>query len=94
MITHQPVNNHGDVHAVTDNMLREVGLAIEGCGGKVTFAGLEPVRKTVMKAVLHPRSSSLLTLWPKRQSGENALAKDNTFMSICERLDRAKPVAT
>ena len=54
MITNQPVNNHNEMHAVTDKMLREVGLTIDDCGGKVSFAGAEPIRKTVMKAGAAP----------------------------------------
>ena len=50
MNTNQPVNNHDDMRKVTDNVLRDAGLTIEDSGGKVTFAGKEPVRKTVMKA--------------------------------------------
>lgn len=50
MITHQPVDNHDDMCKVTDNILRDAGLTIEDSGGKVTFAGKEPVRKTVIKA--------------------------------------------
>ena len=37
MLTDQPVNNHDDMHKVTDNMLHEVGLSIDNCGGKVTL---------------------------------------------------------
>jgi len=54
MITHQPVNNHDDMRNVADNILREVGLSIGDSGGKVTFAGAEPVRKTTMKAGAAP----------------------------------------
>jgi hypothetical protein len=50
VITHQPVENHDDMRKVTDNILRDAGLTIEDSGGEVTFAGKEPVRKTVMKA--------------------------------------------
>jgi hypothetical protein len=50
MITNQPVNNHEDLYKVTDGILREVGLRIKDGGGKLTFAGKEPVRKTTMKA--------------------------------------------
>ena len=50
MITDQPVNNHDDMVKVTDNILRDAGMTIEDSGGKVTFAGKEPVRKTVIKA--------------------------------------------
>ncbi|MEE9601794.1 MAG: hypothetical protein V3V75_00710, partial [Thermoguttaceae bacterium] len=54
MITNQPVNNHDDMRKVTDNVLRDAGLTIEDSGGKVTFAGKEPIRKTVMKAGASP----------------------------------------
>jgi len=50
MISGQPVNNHDDMRKVTDNILRDAGMTIEDSGGKVTFAGKEPVRKTVIKA--------------------------------------------
>ena len=50
MITHQSVNNHYDLRKVTDNILRDTDLTIEYSGSKVTFAGKDPVRKTVMKA--------------------------------------------
>ena len=54
MITDQTVNNHDDMRNVADNILREVGLSIGDSGGKVTFAGAEPVRKTTMKAGAAP----------------------------------------
>ena len=50
MITDQPVNNHDDMRQVTDNILRDAGMTIADSGGKVTFAGAEPVRKSVIKA--------------------------------------------
>ena len=54
MITDQPVDSNADMRDVADKMLREVGLTIKDGGGKVTFAGKEPVRKTVMKAGAAP----------------------------------------
>ena len=75
MITDQPVNNHDDMHKVTDNMLREVGLTIKDSGGKVTFAGKEPVRKTVMKAgaapaiILAANAVAEAAIW-KERTGE------------------------
>ena len=54
MITHQPVNSHDDMRKVTDNILRDAGMTITDSGGEVTFAGKEPVRKTVMKAGAAP----------------------------------------
>lgn len=75
MITEQTVNNHDDMHKVTDNMLREIGLTIEDSGGKVTFAGKEPVRKTVMKAgsapaiILAANAVAEAAIW-KERTGE------------------------
>ena len=43
MITDQTVNTNDDQHKVTDNILRDAGMTIEDSGGKVTFAGKEPV---------------------------------------------------
>jgi crotonobetainyl-CoA:carnitine CoA-transferase CaiB-like acyl-CoA transferase len=69
----QPVNNHDDLHKVTDNMLREVGLTIDDGGGKVTFAGAEPVRKTVMKAgaapaiILAANAVAEAAIWKERK---------------------------
>jgi len=54
MIPDQPVRNHDDMCKRTDDMLREVGLTIDDSGGAVSFAGAEPVRKTVMKAGAAP----------------------------------------
>jgi crotonobetainyl-CoA:carnitine CoA-transferase CaiB-like acyl-CoA transferase len=75
MITNQPVNNHDDMRTVTDNILRDAGLSIEDSGGKVTFAGKEPVRKTVMKAgasaacVLAANAVAEAAIW-KERTGE------------------------
>ena len=54
MILDQVVTTHDDMHKVADDMLREVGMGIGDCGGSVTFAGMEPVRKTVIKAGAAP----------------------------------------
>ena len=35
MITEQPVENHDDMHKVTDNILRDAGMTIEDSGGAV-----------------------------------------------------------
>jgi crotonobetainyl-CoA:carnitine CoA-transferase CaiB-like acyl-CoA transferase len=73
MITDQPVNNHDDMRKVTDNILRDVGLTIEDSGGKVTFAGAEPVRKTVMKAgaapaiILAANAVAEAAIWKERK---------------------------
>ena len=75
MITEQPVNSHDDLGKVTDSILRDAGLSIEDSGGKVTFAGTEPVRKTVMKAgasaacVLAANAVADAAIW-KERTGE------------------------
>src|SRR5215813_9649853 len=47
--TYQPVTNHQDLLNVTDGLLQEMGLDRRDTGGKVTFAGLDPLRPTVLK---------------------------------------------
>jgi hypothetical protein len=50
MRTNQPVNNNDDLLAVVDHLLEdELGLKRSDTGGKVTFAGLDPLRPTVLK---------------------------------------------
>jgi len=76
MITNQPVENHDDLRKVTDNILRDAGLTIGDSGGKVTFAGKEPVRKTVIKAgaapacVLAANAVADAAIW-KERTGES-----------------------
>jgi crotonobetainyl-CoA:carnitine CoA-transferase CaiB-like acyl-CoA transferase len=49
MRTQQPVNTHEDLLGVVDGLLDEMGLDRRDTGGKVTFAGLDPLRPTVLK---------------------------------------------
>lgn len=49
MITDSPVNNHKDLLNVVDGLLGEAGLDRKDLGGKVTFAGMDPIRPTVIK---------------------------------------------
>ena len=49
MITSQVVNNHDDIVKVIDGMLNELGLNLKDFGGKLSFAGLDPIRPTVFK---------------------------------------------
>ncbi len=49
MRIHQPVNSHEDLLNVLDGLLEELGLDRRDTGGKVTFAGLDPLRPTVLK---------------------------------------------
>jgi crotonobetainyl-CoA:carnitine CoA-transferase CaiB-like acyl-CoA transferase len=76
MITNQPVNNHDDLMKVLDGMLAEVGLDRKDTGGKVTFAGMDPIRPTVLKvgvasaAVVAANSVAAASIW-KMRSGES-----------------------
>ncbi len=76
MVTNQVVNNHDDLRKVVDNILRDVGLDISMSGGKVTFAGKDPVRKTVVKvggataAVLAANAIADAAIW-KERTGES-----------------------
>jgi crotonobetainyl-CoA:carnitine CoA-transferase CaiB-like acyl-CoA transferase len=49
MRTCQPVNNHEDLVGVVDGLLEELGLDRHDTGGALTFAGLDPLRPTVLK---------------------------------------------
>jgi crotonobetainyl-CoA:carnitine CoA-transferase CaiB-like acyl-CoA transferase len=75
MITDQQVSTHDDMLIVTDNILRDAGLTIADGGGEVTFAGAEPIRKTVMKAgasaacVLAANAVAEAAIW-KERTGE------------------------
>ena len=76
MIIEQTAETHDDLRAVTDNILRDAGLKIGDSGGKVTFAGKEPVRKTVIKAgattacVLAANAVADAAIW-KERTGES-----------------------
>ncbi len=76
MITQQKAESHDDLRNVTDNILRDAGLKIGDSGGKVTFAGKEPVRKTVIKAgattacVLAANAVADAAIW-KERTGES-----------------------
>ena len=75
MITDQPVETHDDMLKVTDNILKDAGMTVKDSGGKVSFAGKEPVRKTVIKAgattscVLAANAVTDAAIW-KERTGE------------------------
>jgi hypothetical protein len=73
MITEQVVDSHDDMHKRTDAMLREIGLSIDDCGGNVTFAGAEPVRKTTMKAGEFTKAGSQVEMSKTPQSWDDPL---------------------
>jgi hypothetical protein len=70
--TIKPVETHDDLKNVTDDILREVGMEIGDSGGKVSFAGKDPVRKTVVKvagataAVLAANAVTEAAIWKER----------------------------
>ena len=76
MITDQPVNNHEDLLKVVDGLLAEAGLDRKDFGGKLTFAGLDPIRPTVLKvgaasaAVAAANSIAAALIW-KMRTGES-----------------------
>ena len=80
MITHQPVNNHDDLLKVVDGLLAEAGLDRKDTGGKVTFAGMDPIRPTVMKvgcasaAVAAGNAIASAIIW-KARAGESQVRK-------------------
>jgi crotonobetainyl-CoA:carnitine CoA-transferase CaiB-like acyl-CoA transferase len=49
MIINQTVDNYDDLLKVVDNMLSEAGLDRADLKGELTFAGLDPIRPTVLK---------------------------------------------
>jgi crotonobetainyl-CoA:carnitine CoA-transferase CaiB-like acyl-CoA transferase len=49
MRTYQPVDSHENLLAVVDSLLEEMGLDRRDAGGTLTFAGLDPLRPTVLK---------------------------------------------
>jgi hypothetical protein len=49
MRTNQPVSSHEDLVGVVDGLLEEMGLDRREAGGNLTFAGLDPLRPSVLK---------------------------------------------
>jgi crotonobetainyl-CoA:carnitine CoA-transferase CaiB-like acyl-CoA transferase len=49
MRTNQPVSSHEDLVGVVDGLLQDIGLDRRDAGGNLTFAGLDPLRPSVLK---------------------------------------------
>ncbi len=70
------VNNHDDLTRVVDLILAEAGLDRKDQGGKLTFAGMDPIRPTHLKvgsvsaAVTAANAITTAILWRKR-TGES-----------------------
>ena len=76
MITDSPVNNHKDLLNVLDGLLGEAGLDRKDLGGKMTFAGMDPIRPTRLKvgsasaAVTGANAVASALIW-KMRTGES-----------------------
>ena len=74
MNTYQPVNNHDDLLKVVEGLLGEAGLELEGLGGKMTFAGMDPIRPTGLKvgsaaaAITGANAVASSLIWKMRSS--------------------------
>ena len=72
MITDSPVNNHKDLLNVLDGLLGEVGLDRKDLGGKMTFAGMDPIRPTRLKvgcasaAITGANAVASALIWKKK----------------------------
>lgn len=75
MLNYPVVNNHADLTQVVDLLLQEAGLNRADQGGSLTFAGMDPIRRTHLKvgamsaAVLAANSITTSILW-KERTGE------------------------
>ena len=82
MQTHQPVNNHEDLLGVVDGLLGEMGLDRRDMGGNVTFAGLDPLRPTVLKvgaaaaSIAAAGAVASAIIWRQRGGEEQAIHID------------------
>ena len=82
MRTDQLVANHEDLLGVVDGLLGEMGLDRRDTGGKVTFAGLDPLRPTVLKtgaasaAVAGAGAIASAILWRERGGEEQDIHVD------------------
>ncbi|MBV9140158.1 MAG: hypothetical protein JO115_04465, partial [Pseudonocardiales bacterium] len=82
MRTNQPVNDHKDLLGVVDGLLEEMGLDRRDTGGKVTFAGLDPLRPTVLKvgaaaaSIAAAGAIASAILWRQRGGAEQDIHVD------------------
>lgn len=76
MIIDQTVDSHADLLKVVDNLLFEAGVDRQELGGKLTFAGLDPIRPTVLKvgaagAAVVAANAVVSALLYKERTGES-----------------------
>ncbi len=72
MLNYPIVNNHADIARVVDLILQEAGLDRAGQGGRLSFAGMDPIRRTHLKvgamsaAVIAANAVATSILWRDR----------------------------
>ncbi|UZW62178.1 CoA transferase [Lysobacter enzymogenes] len=72
MFNYPVIRNHADIAQVVDLILREAGLDRSGQGGSLSFAGMDPIRKTHLKvgavsaAVTAANAVATAILWRER----------------------------
>jgi len=82
MRTNQPVSSHEDLVGVVDGLLAEMGLDRSQAGGNLTFAGLDPLRPTVLKvgaasaAIAAAGSIATAIIWRLRGGAEQDIHID------------------
>ena len=75
MKKYQSINNHNDLLNVVDGILEEAGLDRKELDGKMTFAGMDPIRPTGLKvgcaaaAITGANAVASSLIW-KMRSGE------------------------
>ena len=75
MKKYQSIENHDDLLKVVDGVLEEAGLDRKELGGKMTFAGMDPIRPTGLKvgsaaaAITGANAVASARIW-KMRSGE------------------------
>lgn len=72
MLNYPVIRNHADIAQVVDLILREAGLDRSGQGGRLSFAGMDPIRRTHLKvgamsaSVIAANAVATAILWRER----------------------------
>ena len=75
MLSYESVNDHDNLLTVVDGLLQEAGLDRKDLGGRITFAGMDPIRPTHIKvgcasaAVTAANAAASALIW-KQRTGE------------------------
>jgi crotonobetainyl-CoA:carnitine CoA-transferase CaiB-like acyl-CoA transferase len=79
---HRPVTSHEDLLGVVDGLLEDMGIDRRAAGGSLTFAGLDPLRPTVLKvgaasaAIAAAGAVASATMWRHRGGAEQDIHID------------------